>query len=253
MNIFLNMYQKRTYRQLVGTDRLSAFEVTVKETDLLIHAQKDLRQVAREIVLEQRRYLETYIEQHPDFVSTLQPWPADGPAPALVADMVAASGTAAVGPMAAVAGAMAQQVATALLAHTDEVIVENGGDTFLHTRNDVQVGIFAGGSPLSLRFGLAIPAARQPLAVCTSSGTVGHSLSLGRADAVCVVSKSAALADAAATSFANRVQSAADIESAIEYGRQVPNIDGLVIVVDGQIGCWGTVELVPLAEKKVEF
>jgi ApbE superfamily uncharacterized protein (UPF0280 family) len=247
------MYQKRTYRQLVEVDRLMAFEVTVKETDLLIHARKDLGPIAREIVLERRRHLETYIEQHPDFAATLQPWPAVGPAPALVADMVAASTEAGVGPMAAVAGAMAQQVGTALLAHTDEIIVENGGDIFIQTRQDVCAGIFAGRSALSLRFGLRIPARNQPLAVCTSSGTIGHSLSLGRADAVCVVSKSAALADAAATALANRVRSAADINAAIEYGRRMPNIDGLVMIVDEQIGCWGTVELAPLAEKKVEF
>jgi ApbE superfamily uncharacterized protein (UPF0280 family) len=247
------MYQQRTYRQLVEVDRLTAFEVIVKETDLLIHAPKELRPIAREIVLEQRRYLEAYIEQHPDFANTLRPWPVDGAAPALVADMVAASAEAAVGPMAAVAGAMAQQVGTALMAHTDEVIVENGGDTFIQTRQDVCAGIFAGRSALSLRFGLRIPARDQPLAVCTSSGTIGHSLSLGRADAVCVVSKSAALADAAATALANRVRSSADINAAIEHGRQIPNIDGLVVIVDGQIGCWGTIELAPLAEKKVEF
>ena len=245
--------QKRTYRHLVHTDQLSAFEVIVKETDLLIHARNDLSDIAREIVLRQRRYLETYIEQHPDFESTLQPWRLDGPAPAMVAEMAAASREVAVGPMAAVAGAMAQHVGLGLLDHTDEVIVENGGDTFIQTGRAVSVGIYAGQSSLSLRFGIRIPASAQPVAVCTSSGTIGHSLSFGRADAVCVVSSSAALADAAATSLANRVQSAADIGAVIEQAKKVSQIDGLVVIVDDRIGCWGGIELAPLAEKKVEF
>lgn len=247
------MIEKRTYRRLVRTDRLTAFEVVVKETDLLIHACKDLSAIAREIVLKERRYLETYIGQHPEFASTLQPWRLGGPAPEIVAEMVTAAGAVGVGPMAAVAGAMAQQVGMGLLAHTDEVIVENGGDTFIQTHRAVNVGIFAGHSTLSMKFGIRIPAADQPAAVCTSSGTIGHSLSLGRADAVCVVSSSAALADAAATSLANRVQSAADISAAIDYGRRISLIDGLVVIVDGQIGCWGGIELAPLPEKKVEF
>ena len=247
------MYQKKTYRRLVDSAQLAVFEVVVKETDMMIHAQTDLSDAAREIVLEQRRYLENYIEQYPDFASTLKPWRLEGPAPVMVTEMVAASREMSVGPMSAVAGAMAQQVGVGLLNHTDEVIVENGGDTFIQTRRAVRVGIFAGRSDLSLKLGIRIPAGDQPAAVCTSSGTVGHSLSLGRADAVCVVSQSAALADAAATSLANRVQSADDIGAVIDYGKQIKQIQGLVVIVKEQMGCWGAVELVPMTEKKVEF
>lgn len=219
----------------------------------MIHAHKDLSPLARELVLEHRRYLETYIEKHPDFAVALQPWHLAGPAPAVVEAMVSAAKVAGVGPMAAVAGAMAQTVGWGLMAHTDEVIVENGGDTFICTRRPVSVGIFAGDSVLSLRFGLSIAVDDQPIAVCTSSGTIGHSLSMGRADAVCVVSKSAALADAVATALGNQVQSTDDIGTVIESGKKIPGVGGLVVIIDDQIGIWGGFELVPLAEKRVEF
>lgn len=247
------MGQRRTYRRLVQADQLAAFQVMVKETDLMIHAGRELKRIARELILEQRRYLEAFIDRHPEFAATLQPWQLEGPAPAIVTEMTAAAEIARVGPMAAVAGAMAQRVGQGLLEYTDEVIVENGGDTFIQTKRSVNVGIFAGDAALSLRFGLRIPARDQPVSVCTSSGTIGHSLSMGRADAVCVVCRSAAVADAVATSLGNRVQSAADIGAVIEIGKRISGIQGLVVIVDDQIGFWGSLELVPLAEKKVEF
>lgn len=247
------MGQERTYRQLVHADQRAVFQVVVMETDLMIHAQEDLAPMARELVLEHRRYLESYIEKHPEFATTLRPWPLTTPAPAIVAAMTSAAAEAGVGPMAAVAGAMAQSVGLGLMTRTDEVIVENGGDTFIYTQQPVRVGIFAGDSDLSLRFGLSIAVGDQPIAVCTSSGTIGHSISMGRADAVCVVSKSAALADAVATALGNQVKSVDDISTAIENGKKIPGIVGLVVIIDDQIGFWGELELVSLAEKRVEF
>ncbi|MBW1868220.1 MAG: UPF0280 family protein, partial [Deltaproteobacteria bacterium] len=102
------------------------------------------------------------------------------------------------GPMAAVAGAIAQYVGMGLLDLTDQVIVENGGDIFLKADRSLTVSVFAGASPLSGRFGLLIPVSRMPLGVCSSSATVGHSLSRGIADVVCILSPSSALADGAA-------------------------------------------------------
>ena len=152
--------------------------------------------------------------------------------------------------MAAVAGALAESVGKALLEDVDEVIVENGGDVFLQTNAPVTVGIYAGDSPLSHSIGLRIPVQPEPSSICTSSGTVGHSLSLGNADAVCVVSSWCALADAAATAIGNHVRSAEDIRKAIEEARQIDGITGGVIIVGDTLGVWGTVELVPLSGKK---
>ena len=242
-------HEQRTYRHRLDPGPLITFQVRVKETDLLIHASRPMEDLTRELVLEQRRYLEQFIASHPDFATTLVPWTRKGPAPEIVSRMMDAGRRAGVGPMAAVAGAVAESVGRALLEEVDEVVVENGGDVFIQTNGSLTVGIYAGSSPLSHNIGLRIPASPKPISICTSSGTVGHSLSMGKADAVCVVSPQCALADAAATAIGNRVRSAADIRSAIEAARHIDGVTGGVIIVGETLGVWGTVELVPLSGK----
>jgi uncharacterized protein len=240
----------RTYRGRVDSGRLTAFEVVVKQTDLHIQARSDLSALAREAILEQREYIEAYIRRYPQFVSTLSPWPTNEPAPNIVRDMIAAGNAAGVGPMAAVAGAVAEHVGQSLLAHTDEVIIENGGDIFIQTAEAVTVAVLAGDSPLSFKIGIRTGGQNTPIAVCTSSGTVGHSLSFGRADAVCVVSRSGALADAAATAIGNRIHSEQDIPAGIEIAKRISGVLGVLIVVAETMGVCGTVEVVVLDRKK---
>ena len=243
-------YEERTYRNLVDCNRLQAFRVIVKETDLLVHARANLAELTKELILQYRGYIESYINSFPEFLQTLHPWRLRGPAPKIVGDMARAGVRAKVGPMAAVAGALAEHVGLELLSHSPEIVVENGGDVFFKTDNPVTVGIFAGKSPLSLNIGLHIDSRQRPKAVCTSSATIGHSLSLGKADAVCVVSDSCALADASATAIGNLVRSKKDIQSAIEFAKSIEDIHGLAIIIGDEIGLWGDIELVPLLRKK---
>lgn len=240
----MKKYQQRNYRNLVKSSRLVFFKAMVKETDLAIYAQRSLEKIARDLILKHRGYLEAYIERYPEFVTTLVPWPLFEPAPKIVRDMVQAGHRAGVGPMAAVAGALAEHVGSDLLVHSSEVIVENGGDVFLKTKGPSTVGIFAGRSPLSLRIGIRVHSENFPIAVCTSSGTVGHSKSMGKADAVCVVSQSCALADALATAIGNLVSMESHIAKGIEFGKQVSGVRGIVIIVDKTIGAWGDIEMV---------
>jgi hypothetical protein len=242
------MFQERTYRNLIESPELVPYRVVVKETDLMVYTETNLIDETKELVLEQRGYLEAYITSHPVFARTLVPWQLDGPAPAIIVDMVKAGRNAGVGPMAAVAGAIAEQVGLGLLKLTDQVIVENGGDVFIKTNSALTVGIFAGNSPLSLRIGIRLKGNSKPLAVCTSSGTVGHSLSLGTADAVCVVADSCSIADAAATSIGNLVESPADIENAIGAGRKMNALTGVVVIVEDKVGMWGDLEIVSLKD-----
>jgi ApbE superfamily uncharacterized protein (UPF0280 family) len=127
-----------------------------------------------------------------------------------------------------------------------EVIVENGGDIFLAIEQPATVALFAGRSPLSHRVGLKLDPSLSPLGVCTSSASVGHSLSLGRADAACVLAPSAALADAAATALGNRVQGPDTIPPALEWAAALPGILGALVIVGAKLGAWGGVELAPL-------
>ena len=240
------MYEKRTYRNLVKTDDLIKFEVIVKETDLLVRAERDLSKETRESVLKYRHQLETYIASNPGFQESLVPFTDDPYAPEIVREMIRTSQLARVGPMAAVAGAMAEMVSRDLLNFSKEVIVENGGDIYLATSKERTIGIYAGNSALSLKIGIVISPEETPLGVCTSSGTVGPSLSFGKANAVCLLSKSAALADAAATAVGNVVKERKDIELGLERGREIMGVLGALIIVEEKMGVWGNIKLTQL-------
>lgn len=243
-------YRQRTYRQRVAGVGRVRFEVVCQETDLMIQADTDLQKTAREHVLALRSQLESFIADHPGFATTLIPWPTGQPAPAIVRQMIAAGHAAGVGPMAAVAGAVAESVGRELLHRSRQVVVENGGDVFLKAEQPVVAALFAGGSPLSMKVGIRVSPATEGLGICTSSATVGHSLSTGCADAICVVSADTALADAAATAIGNRVRHHRDIEAAIAFGRRIQGTLGIVIIVGRHIGAWGGIELLPLGGKK---
>ena len=240
------MYEERTYHDLVKTDDLVKFEVIVKETDLLIRAEKDLSREAREAVLKYRHQLETYISLHPEFQRSLVPIEDDVFAPEIVREMIRVSRLARVGPMAAVAGAVAEFVSKDLLRSSKDVIVENGGDIYLAASRERTVGIYAGDSPFSLKLGITVEPEETPMGICTSSGTVGPSLSFGKADAVCILSKSAALADAVATAVGNVVQEKKDIERGLERGREIEGVLGILIIVGDKIGVRGDVKLTRL-------
>lgn len=242
------MYEERTYRNLVKMDDLVKFEVIIKETDLLVRAESDLFKETKESVLKYRHQLETYIAMNPEFQSSLIPL-RDAPyAPEIAKEMIRASQLANVGPMAAVAGALAEWVSRDLLKLSKEVIVENGGDIYLATSKERTIGIYAGHSPLSLKIGIVIQPEESPLGICTSSGTVGHSLSFGKADAICILSKSAVLADAGATAVGNIVQEKKDIELGLQRGKEIEGVLGALIIVGEKMGVWGNITLTQLSE-----
>ena len=240
----LNPYQERTYRHSVHAKDLTSFQVIVGETDLWVCAESDLTKQVRDLVFMFRYQLESHIKLHPEFLTSLQPLDDDPYAPPIVRDMIRSTKKASVGPMAAVAGAIAQWVGESLLELSDQVIIENGGDIFLMAKRPVTVSIFAGGSPLSGKFGLRIPERQMSLGICSSSATVGHSLSRGITDVVCLLSKSTSLADAAATALGNRVMSRADLEHVAHWADQIGGIMGGVVIVKDTMATWGDVELV---------
>ncbi|OGN90872.1 MAG: thiamine biosynthesis protein ApbE [Chloroflexi bacterium RBG_13_48_17] len=240
------MYQPRTYRHWIKDDDLVSFNVTVKETDLYIRAASNLEAEALEAVIKHRRTLEAYIRSHPLFLHSLEPCFVEENAPAIVRAMAQAAQIVGVGPMAAVAGAIAEAVGKELLVATPEVIVENGGDIFIKISRTRLVGVYAGESTFTGKIALEITPEETPLGVCTSSGTVGHSLSFGAADAVIALSRSAALADAAATAIGNRVKNVDDIDVAIEQTQAIDGLDGVVIIKGDRMGMWGKVKLVSL-------
>ncbi len=223
------------------------FRVKYRETDLWIRARLNLEREAMEAVLSCRLQLEQYIASHGNFLRSLEPLPDDPLAPSLVNRMLKAAITAGVGPMASVAGAIAQAVGVSLEPFSDSVIVENGGDCYLQLQQETTVGIFAGpDSPFTGKIAVKLGPDRFPVGICTSSGTVGHSLSFGKADAVTIVSHDASLADAAATRLGTMVKTPADIDKALELAPRIPSIEAVLILIKDKMGIWGNVEIVPI-------
>ena len=204
---------ERTYRHtLTKREDWTSFSVQYKESDLWVHADRDVREQARSALYEARAGIEGYGRLHPEFFSAYSPLAYDPDAPEPVRRMLAAARTAGVGPMAAVAGTIAQWVGESALAIGREVAVENGGDIYLNMKTCFIIGIYAGSSPLSDRIGIRIDPLETPMGVGTSSATVGHSWSYGKADAACVLADNASLADAAATALGNRAKDESVLE-----------------------------------------
>jgi len=237
-------YQERKYREWIKQADLTVFRVAEKETDLLISADRGLTTEAKIAIRRYRREVENYISRYPTFRSTLEPLDVCDDSPGIVKEMAEAAQKADVGPMAAIAGAIAESVGKELLNFSEQIIVENGGDIFIKTSRRRTLGVFAGDSPFTGKLGLAIEPEQTPLGICTSSGTVGHSLSFGKADAAIIFSQSTALADAVATATANRISKPDDIEKGIEFAKSIDGVKGGLIIVGSACGAWGEVELV---------
>jgi len=240
------VYQERTYRNYVKAENLIKFEVIEKETDLLILAEKNLYDKALASTLKYRAQLERYIESNPQFAKAFSPLRVRYDAPSIVKEMAAAARKAKVGPMATVAGAIAEFVGRDLLAFSNEIIVENGGDIFLKINQTRKVGIYAGSSPFSEKIALEIEPRPKPFSICTSSGTVGHSFSFGKADAVVIISESASRADAAATAIGNVVKEVSEINQGLKLAKKIKGLDGVLIIKDDQLGALGKIKIVPI-------
>lgn len=242
---------RRNYRNNMSPKGFVSYTCNIKETDLHISVDQDsftpeLADFTEQRVLIYRSELESYIERDPQFGVTLVPHLIQLPAHPLVLAMVRAGNTAGVGPMAAVAGTLAEFVGHDLLQHVKQVIIENGGDIFLKTSSPAHIAVFAGSSPFSGRLVVEIPPSEEGCGVCTSSGTVGPSLSLGRADASVIISASTPLADAVATAAGNQVQTADDLAGALEFAKSVPGVDGVLLIKDDKMTAWGSVKLLPV-------
>ncbi len=234
----------------MGSSRWESFRVCHFETDLWIAVSKEgYLPAAENYALKRIRYYRSVVESHfslvPDFFSSYSPLEVPDNIHPLISDMYTASAKAGTGPMSAVAGAIAEYTCRDLLSEFGcaEVVVENGGDIFLKTDKPVIISVHAGSSPLSGKTGLKILPEQTPLAVCCSSGTKGHSISFGNADACVIACSSGALADAYATACCNMVRSAEMIGKVTEHALKIADIVAVVIIKDDVIGMGGKIEM----------
>jgi len=215
-------YRVFTYREAVVRICCERFEVVTAE------------------IRRQRQLLDAYIRGHAAFKHTLEPIELRANAPQIARRMAQAARLVGVGPMAAVAGATAQLAAeAALAAGAQEAIVDNGGDIYVKAVEPVVIALGAGTATLADRLAFAVDPDETPISICSSSGTMGHSRSLGRCDLATVVAKDAALADAAATKAANLVKTVEDVDAALERIAAIEGITGALIVKNDRIGLAG--------------
>jgi len=243
-------YTERSYRSRFANDSKRWFCVKFLESDLWIGVSSgsylhSMEQDVYSLLVDLRRSMDAYLLMDPAYKTALVPYDAQQSAPDILKHMSKVSHRSGIGPMSAVAGAVAQHVAGYLCNRysLDDVVVENGGDIYAQSVTDMDIAVFAGTSPLSEKVGLHIPAASFPLGICTSSGTVGPSLSFGRADAMLIVCRDTALADTYATAMANRIHSIDDLQPVIDLIQSNPDIMGALAVKDDRMAVCGNFEL----------
>ncbi len=223
----VSMKRKRTYKTFIHKE--AVFSICCDRFEA----------VTGQIVL-QRKILEDYIVGHPEFQHSFEPLELQPVAPEIARRMAAAAELTGLGPMAAVAGAMAQfAVEAGLAAGAGEALIENGGDIYLRTSEPVVVGLYSGENEKLNRLAFELQPEETPVSICSSSGIMGHSVSLGHCDLATVVAPAAALADAAATLAANCVKNKGDVESALDRITYIQGVSGVLIISEGQIGLAG--------------
>lgn len=258
--------RERWYRASMG-ERFKSWLVSVKESDLWIGVapeswRPEMEEEALRALLEAREHIEEYgntlsasaaqpqshtLEAPRAFLTSLTPLPDDPLAPPVVRSMLKAGIVAGVGPMAAVAGAVAEHVGRKLVNsfHCKEIIIENGGDLWLSFVQPLDIALFAGTSALSGLVAIELDPSLSPCGLCTSSGTVGPSLSFGYADAAAILCSDAASADAWATATGNMIQTADDIQPVLSSLKNRKEILGVLIVVGDRMGIQGSLRLKP--------
>lgn len=220
-----------------------------KETIVTISADdSQYIEIAKAEIIKQRHILESYIAIDPFFQTTLEPYECSPEAPDIAQVMATASSRAGIGPMGAVAGTIAYYAVDAMVdADATFAYVDNGGDIALINDRKTYIGIFAGQSVIR-NLAFEIEPRDSILGICTSSGTVGPSISFGQSDAVTVISEDVSLADAMATATANRIQDKETIPEALRFAETMKNageiggaggIEGVLIIKDDAMGRWG--------------
>ncbi len=236
-NLF--MYNNRFYRTNTYNSDLIALNIKYFESDLLIYAHSDLSQIVLEHLRAVHGQVRDYCQKHPEFEKSLYPVDIADGSTNIIRKMHDASMRAGVGPMAAVAGAIAEDLGKKLLKYSKEIIIENGGDLFIAVEKPRRIGIFAGIGNVYNRLTLKIDPCQTPCGVCTSSGQFGHSLSLGKTCATIIISKSSAVADAYATALGNMVKDNGDIDAALNAARKKQDIKGIVIITSTKMAAFG--------------
>lgn len=236
-------YGPRFYRDIEDTVRWKSFRTAVESTDLFIRAKHDLSIKAEELVRRFRSEIKRHIEIQDSFLSSYGPVEHIEGCAEIIAAMYRASDASGTGPMAAVAGAIAEFTGKELARESDEIIIENGGDLWLMIKKPVQINIYTESVYFKNAISINVRPEDTPCGICTSSGKIGHSFSYGKADSVTVISNNTPFADAAATATANLIQDEESIEKALDFCMSMEQTRGIIIIYRDTLALQGAVEL----------
>ncbi|PKL60690.1 MAG: hypothetical protein CVV33_01360 [Methanomicrobiales archaeon HGW-Methanomicrobiales-4] len=189
---------------------------------------------------EARRDIERYILSDPFFRTSFEPVQVKTDSE-LIHHMADSAGAAGVGPMATVAGAVAYYALCKVRSQGSRFcVIDNGGDIALITDHPIKIGLYAGESPLSGKYAFLLGPFKEIYGVCTSSATVGHSMSLGNADSVTVFGPDPILIDAVATAVCNELTP--DDHSC--FDQRIAGVDGIFAVFGEKTVIWGNIPLI---------
>jgi ApbE superfamily uncharacterized protein (UPF0280 family) len=208
----------------------------------IISDREDTIEKAVKAIEHHRGHLEKYIQEHQEFLYSLKPVPV-GKGPRVVKLMAEASLKADVGPMAAVAGVLADLAVEEMVdAGSKVAVVENGGEVSAVSNQSIDIALAAGDAPLSREMGFRLK--EFPVGVATSSGLYSHALSFGEAEVVTIFAVDAGVADAAATAVANLIKGD-DVRGIIKQGvdraLDIEGVKGVFILYRGIVGKAGQV------------
>jgi len=219
--------------------RWERHHIEIEESILTVLCQPEFVQAGVEAIEKTRRVISSYASCDRIFAETHAPHTPVGDAPALIAHMCRAGRAAGTGPMATVAGAVAEACVKAIIAAgACEAVADNGGDIALFIREPVYIGLYAG-RDFPARMAFHVRPRPGVFGLCTSAGTVGHSHSYGLADAATVLSEDVLLADAAATALGNRIASPEDLEHCFDPLSVLPEMEGALAICQGRVALWG--------------
>ena len=235
---------REVYRKKTKGEGKYNWRVIYKYSDIVVSCDRDIRVELEKLIKDFYRIIESFIKLNPSFQKSLSPVTARPGYPPIIGEMCKRALVFNVGPMATVAGAVCDYIAGNLTLPISHLVIENGGDLYIKSKKDVDIGIYVKNKHFKDKINLKIKAAQTPCGLCSSSGSFGHSLSLGKSDLVSVLADTATGADGAATSAGNKIDTAGDISKIINIYKDIKEIKGLLIIKDSRIGIWGNIELI---------
>ncbi|MCP4764501.1 MAG: UPF0280 family protein [archaeon] len=227
--------------------------LNVKESDVTIISEKnEYIEAAISVLNEERLIIESTIKKYPKFKTSFIPYSIPNP-PDIIERMQLAAEICDVGPMASIAGALADKMSDSIKKKGAKIaVIENGGEIIIDSVEDIHIALYSMTTALKAKMGFIFKGGNKPIGVGTSSGTFGHAFSFGDADTVTVFGDNAAIGDAAATRVANAVKGE-DIENSIGKGLEVADslekISGTFITRGKLVGKSGSIpELIAIED-----